>query len=76
MMREWIIFALCLGVGGHIALGMVLHAPGYWPWNTAALYGLLSGLAFYVLVQAGRVIWKWVRPAPIHSPKSDSGTSW
>lgn len=76
MMREWIIFALCLGVGGHIALGMVLHAPGYWPWNTAALYGLLSGLTFYVLVQVARVIWKWIRPAPTHSQKSDSGTSW
>jgi hypothetical protein len=28
MMQEWIIFALCLGVGGHIALGVVMHAPG------------------------------------------------
>ncbi len=28
MMREWIIFALCLGVGGHIGLGVVMHAPG------------------------------------------------
>ena len=28
MIREWIIFALCLGVGGHIGLGVVMHAPG------------------------------------------------
>ena len=54
MMREWIIFALCLGVGGHIALGVVMHAPGLWPWSTTGFYGLLSGLAVYGLVQAGR----------------------
>ena len=41
MMREWIIFALCLGVGGHVALGVVLHAPELWPWSTAGFYGLL-----------------------------------
>jgi hypothetical protein len=61
MMREWIIFALCLGVGGHVALGVVLHAPGFWPWNTAGLYGLLSGLAVYGLVQGARALWKVAR---------------
>jgi len=46
MMQEWIIFALCLGVGGHIALGVVMHAPGLWPWSTTGFYGLerTSGL--------------------------------
>lgn len=62
LVREWIIFALCLGVGGHIALGFVLHAPEVWPWSRAGLYGLLSGLATYAVVQAARWIWCLVRP--------------
>lgn len=53
-MQEWIIFALCLGIGGHIALGVVMHAPGLWPWSTTGFYSLLSGLAVYGLVHAGR----------------------
>lgn len=55
--REWIIFALCLGAGGHLALGFVLHAPDLWPWSRAGLYGLLSGLVIYVLVQVARFLW-------------------
>ncbi len=61
LIREWIIFALCLGVGGHIALGFVLHAPELWPWSRAGLYGLLSGLAVYVLVQVVRLILRTAR---------------
>ncbi|SPP64090.1 hypothetical protein [Nitrospira lenta] len=55
--REWIIFALCLGAGGHLALGVVLHSPDLWPWSRAGLYGLISGLVIYVLVQALRFLW-------------------
>lgn len=58
--REWIIFALCLGAGGHLALGFVLHAPDLWPWSRAGLYGLLSGLVIYVLVQVLRFLWSRV----------------
>ena len=58
--REWIIFALCLGAGGHLALGFVLHAPDLWPWSRAGLYGLLSGLVTYVIVQVARFIWSQV----------------
>jgi len=58
LIREWIIFALCLGVGGHLALAFVLHAPDLWPWNRAGFYGLLSGLVFYAVVQIGRWIWR------------------
>ena len=76
MVREWIIFALCLGVGGHIALGVVLHAPGYWPWSTAGFYGLLSGLALYGVVQAVRALWKVLRQTPKNPSKDESGTSW
>jgi len=61
MMREWIIFALCLGIGGHVALGVLLHAPDLWPWSTAGLYGLLSGLVIYGAVMAGRGLWKLLR---------------
>ena len=58
LIREWIIFALCLGVGGHIALAFILHAPELWPWSRAGLYGLLCGLAVYVVVQVSRLIWR------------------
>ncbi len=52
--REWIIFAICLGLGGHIVLGLILHAPEGWPWNKAGTVGLLIGLSVYVVVQVGR----------------------
>lgn len=58
MAREWIIFAICLGLGGHIALGVVLHAPDLWPIGRAGLYGMLSGLAVYGIVQLGRSVWR------------------
>ncbi len=59
MAREWIIFAICLGLGGHIALAVVLHAPDLWPWSKAWLYGIFSGFALYVAVQVVRSIW-WI----------------
>ena len=58
LVREWIIFAVCLGVGGHIALGVVLHAPER-PWGQAGAFGIYSGLALYLLVQVAR--WIWIR---------------
>lgn len=64
--REWIIFALCLGAGGHLALGFVLHAPDLWPWSRAGLYGLLSGLVIYVLVQVARFLW-----SRVHAKRAD-----
>ena len=70
--REWIIFALCLGAGGHLALGFVLHAPDLWPWSRAGLYGLLSGLVIYVLVQVARFLWSRV-PAKQSDPEQDTG---
>lgn len=59
--REWVLFAVCLGIGGHLALGFVLHAPERWPRNQAGFYGVLSGLAVYATVQAVRWIWTHVR---------------
>lgn len=70
LIREWIIFALCLGVGGHIALGFVLHAPELWPWSRAGFYGLLSGLAVYAVIQVSRWLWSYFR----RSDLSDSST--
>lgn len=61
LMREWIVFALCLGFGGHIALAFVLHAPDVWPWSRASLYGIFSGLAVYGLVQLLRFLWQRMR---------------
>ncbi len=60
-MREWIIFGICLGLGGHIALGLLLHAPEQWPANTLWLYGLLFTLAVYVCVQLLRLVWWFYR---------------
>lgn len=57
LIREWIIFALCLGVGGHLALALVLHTPERWPWGQAGLYGLLLGIAVYAAVQLLRACW-------------------
>jgi hypothetical protein len=61
MIREWIVFALCLGLGGHIALGVVLHSPERWPWSHAGLYGLVMGVAVYLAVQLVRAVWWAVR---------------
>ena len=59
IIREWALFALSFGLGGHVALGMMLHAPELWPWDKAGVYGLLVGLSVYVAIQVLRSIW-WV----------------
>ena len=76
MMREWIIFALCLGVGGHVALGVILHAPELWPWSTAGFYGLMTGLAVYAVVQAARGLWKVWRTSKMRDQRPSSDSSW
>lgn len=70
LIREWIIFALCLGIGGHLALGFVMHAPELWPWSRAGLYGLLSGLAVYALVQVCRLVWRVARNRHVSASSS------
>ncbi len=57
--REWIIFAICLGFGGHVVFGLILHAPELWSWRDAGVRGLLVGLSVYVAVQLFRSLW-WV----------------
>jgi hypothetical protein len=75
-MREWIIFALSLGVGGHVALGVMLHAPNLWPWSTAGFYGLLSGVAIYAVVQGMRVVWRLYRFSKSREQEPSSHHSW
>jgi len=57
VVREWIILALCLGLGAHVTLGLVLHGQNDWAGTTYSIYGILISLSIYVLVQLGRSIW-------------------
>lgn len=66
--REWIIFAISMGLGGHIVLGIILHAPDAWPWSRAGTFALLLGLAVYLVVQLIRSLWWLLKPGrePLH----------
>ncbi len=65
-LKEWIIFALCLGLGAHLALGVVLHSPDLWPMNNLWWYGLLLSISFYILVQVSRSVYRLVKPLKNH----------
>ena len=71
MAREWIIFALCLGAGGHVALGIILHEPSWWPWSSAGFSGLLIGLGIYVVVQMSRIVWRVKQGKPGGTTEDD-----
>ncbi len=68
VVREWIVLAICLGLGGHIALGVILHGQGLWSLKDAGSNGLLAGLGLYLLIQLLRSLWWAVkgvtRPRP------------
>ena len=55
--REWIIFAVSMGAGAHIALGLILHAPDKWDWNHTAAHTILIGLSVYIVIQIARSCW-------------------
>jgi len=59
--REWIIFALSIGLGGHVALGLVLHDPSPERWQGVGWKAVFIGLFVYVVVQAGRSIFLAIR---------------
>ncbi len=59
--REWIIFAVSMGAGAHIALGLILHSPDKWDWNHTAVHIGLIGLSVYVVVQIARSCWWFIR---------------
>jgi hypothetical protein len=50
-----------MGMGGHVVLGIVLHAPETWPWQEAGHYAVLVGFSVYVAVLIGRLVWGAVR---------------
>ncbi|MBQ27932.1 MAG: hypothetical protein CMH81_07330 [Nitrospiraceae bacterium] len=57
LFREWIIFAIAMGAGAHISLGLILHAPDKWDWGHTAVYTFLIGLSVYITIQVGRSCW-------------------
>ena len=57
MIREWIVLALCLGLGAHVALGVLLHGSLDWPTESYGLYGIYFGIFIYVVVQVSRSLW-------------------
>ena len=59
--KEWIILALCLGLGAHVTLGLVLHGGEAARTETYGLYGILISVSIYVLVQLGRSVWWLLR---------------
>jgi hypothetical protein len=59
--REWIIFALSFGLGGHVALGFMLHSSTPDRWQTIGWNAVFFGVFVYVAVQAGRSIFLAIR---------------
>jgi hypothetical protein len=59
--REWIIFALSFGLGGHIALGFMLHDSTPERWQMIGWKAVFFGLFVYIAVQVGRSIFLAIR---------------
>ncbi len=64
--KEWVIFAVCMGLGGHIALALLLHAPAdQWPdrapWFYVVGFSISLSFSVYVGVQLIRSVWWFVR---------------
>lgn len=67
--REWIIFALSIGLGAHVALGLILHDSASRPIHDMGWNALFIGLIIYAAVQACRSIVLFVRT---RRPKPDA----
>ena len=67
--REWVIFALSFGLGGHIALGFMLHNSTPERWQTIGWKAVFFGLFVYVAVQISRSIFLAIRS---HRAKRDA----
>jgi hypothetical protein len=67
--REWIIFALSIGLGAHVALGLILHDSAPRPAQDMAWNALLIGLIIYAVFQAGRSVFLFLRA---RRPKPDA----
>ena len=61
IIREWIVLALCLGLGAHVALGVLLHGSLGWSTEMFGYYGMAFGVVIYMVVQVGRSLWWLVR---------------
>lgn len=61
MIREWIVLALCLGLGAHVALGVLLHGSLDWPTEAYGFYGIAFGVVIYLVVQVSRSVWWLLR---------------
>jgi len=59
--REWIIFSLSVGLGGHLALGVLLHTLTPDRWQEMGGKALLFGLVVYVAVQTSRALYLAIR---------------
>ncbi len=57
MIREWIVLALCLGLGAHVALGVLLHGSLDWATESYGFYGIIFGVLIYAVVLASRSAW-------------------
>jgi hypothetical protein len=60
-LREWIIFALSIGLGGHVALGLILHDPSSELWRNIGWNAFFIGLFIYAAIQACRSIFVAIR---------------
>ena len=63
IVREWMVLAICFGLGAHLALGFLLHGSLDWPVEYYGYYGFFWGLFIYVVVQISRSIWRVVKGA-------------
>lgn len=59
--REWVIFSLSVGLGGHLALAFLLHNSTPDLWQGIGWKAVLFGLFVYVAVQSGRSIFCAIR---------------
>jgi len=57
IVREWIVFAISLGLGAHVALGVLLHGSLDWPTEAYGFYGIFFGVIIYVVTQISRSVW-------------------
>ncbi len=70
--RESIVFALSMGAGAHVALGLILHSPETWDWNQTGFHIMLIGFSVYAAVQTSRLLWWVVRNKKQHSESTEA----
>lgn len=62
VIREWLVLALSLAFGAHVALGFLLHGSLGWRTEEFGFYGIIFGVGVYAVVQVIRSVWwRWKR---------------